>query len=89
MKVYTGTGDGGKTSLFSGERIAKSDARIDAYGDVDELNAAVGALVAALPAHDALPELKARLNRIQADLFQMGALLATTLIHPRPAISLP
>ena len=38
MKIYTGTGDRGKTSLFSGERVAKSDRRIEAYGDVDELN---------------------------------------------------
>jgi hypothetical protein len=38
MKIYTGTGDKGKTSLFSGERVLKSDARIDAYGDLDELN---------------------------------------------------
>ena len=39
MKVYTGTGDRGKTSLFSGERIEKSAPRVEAYGDVDELNA--------------------------------------------------
>jgi cob(I)alamin adenosyltransferase len=48
MKIYTGTGDKGKTSLFSGERVLKSDARIDAYGDLDELNSVLGALVAHL-----------------------------------------
>ncbi len=49
MKVYTGGGDRGKTSLFSGERVAKNHGRIEAYGDVDELNSLIGALIAALP----------------------------------------
>ena len=48
MTIYTGTGDRGKTSLFSGERVAKNDRRIEAYGDVDELNSLLGALVAGL-----------------------------------------
>jgi cob(I)alamin adenosyltransferase len=78
MKVYTGTGDGGKTSLFSGERIAKSDARIEAYGDLDELNAVVGSIVATLPRHPASRELTSQLVKIQSDLFQVGALLATS-----------
>jgi len=46
MKIYTGTGDNGKTSLFSGERIVKNDDRIEAYGAVDELNAIIGAVTA-------------------------------------------
>ena len=58
MKIYTGTGDKGKTSLFSGERVSKSDARIDAYGDLDELNSILGALVAHLAAEKELPVLK-------------------------------
>lgn len=78
MKVYTGTGDGGKTSLFSGERITKSDARIEAYGDLDELNAVVGSVAAALPEHPEGRELKIQLAKVQADLFQVGALLATS-----------
>ncbi|MEJ2155247.1 MAG: cob(I)yrinic acid a,c-diamide adenosyltransferase [Desulfobacteraceae bacterium] len=78
MKVYTGTGDGGKTSLFSGERIAKTDARIEAYGDLDELNAVVGSVVAALPRHPDSQKLKAQLMNIQSTLFQVGALLATS-----------
>lgn len=82
MKVYTGTGDGGKTSLFSGERIAKSDARIDAYGDVDELNAVVGSVAAALPDHPEAKALEQQLTQIQVDLFQMGALLATAPDSP-------
>jgi cob(I)alamin adenosyltransferase len=77
MKVYTRTGDSGKTALFSGERLAKSDARIDAYGDVDELNAVVGALLAALPSGSGLEAVKAQLVQIQSDLFLAGAWLAT------------
>ena len=85
MKVYTGTGDGGKTSLFSGVRIDKSDARVAAYGDVDELNAVVGAVRSALPENDRTPELAAQLMQIQSDLFQVGALLATTPSSPSSA----
>lgn len=76
MKVYTGSGDRGKTSLFSGERIVKSDLRIEAYGDVDELNSELGVLIAGLP--EALKPLAAGLAKIQADLLDIGAWLATT-----------
>jgi cob(I)alamin adenosyltransferase len=76
VKVYTGTGDRGKTSLFSGERVAKADVRLDAYGDVDELNAVIGAVVAQLP--EEAGTLAAALQQIQADLFDLGAWLATT-----------
>jgi len=76
MKVYTGSGDRGKTSLFSGERIAKNDLRINAYGDVDELNSVLGGLIASLP--EALTALIDELTRIQCDLFDVGAWLATT-----------
>ena len=69
MKIYTGTGDRGKTSLFSGERIAKDDTRIEAYGAVDELNAIVGALIAALPEGAERAETQAQLVHIQSDLF--------------------
>ena len=74
MKIYTGTGDRGKTSLFSGERISKADARIDAYGDLDELNSLLGALAAHLSAQEMLV---AELQQIQSDLFHAGAWLAT------------
>lgn len=74
MKIYTGTGDKGKTSLFSGERVTKADARIDAYGDLDELNSILGALAARLRAEE---KLVADLQQIQCDLFQAGAWLAT------------
>jgi cob(I)alamin adenosyltransferase len=76
VKVYTGTGDGGKTSLFSGERVAKADLRIDAYGDVDELNAVIGAVVAQLPGE--ARSVTQALRGVQADLFELGAWLATT-----------
>ncbi len=73
VKIYTKTGDGGETGLFGGPRVRKSDERVEAYGEVDELNAAVGAARAAL--EDA--ELDAELARIQAELFCVGAELAT------------
>lgn len=76
MKIYTKTGDAGKTGLFSGERVLKSHARIEAYGDVDELNSILGALVATLPQRDA--DLIAEVRAVQADLFNVGSRLATT-----------
>jgi cob(I)alamin adenosyltransferase len=85
MKIYTGTGDGGRTSLFSGERIAKDDARIEAYGAVDELNAVVGALLAALPDAPQGLDIRAQLVQIQSDLFHVGAWLATTPDSPSTA----
>lgn len=85
MKIYTGTGDSGKTSLFSGERIVKDDARIEAYGAVDELNAIVGALIAALPDSAQTNALVQELSLIQSDLFHVGAWLATLPGSPSAA----
>ncbi len=73
-KIYTRTGDDGSTGLANGERRAKCDARVDAYGDVDEANSAVGL---ARLSTSGLPELDAMLERIQNDLFDLGADLAT------------
>jgi cob(I)alamin adenosyltransferase len=73
-KIYTRTGDGGDTGLATGERVLKHDARVSAYGTVDEVNAAIG--VARLACGDD-PELDAILGRIQNDLFDLGADLAT------------
>jgi cob(I)alamin adenosyltransferase len=73
MKIYTKTGDGGETSLFGGGRVPKDDARVEAYGAVDELNAAIGLARALRP----VPEIDADLSRIQAELFAVGAELAT------------
>lgn len=75
MSIYTGTGDKGKTSLFSGERILKADAQVDAYGDLDELNSILGALAAQLSTEE---DLVVELQQIQSDLFQAGAWLATS-----------
>ena len=80
MKIYTGTGDQGKTSLFSGERISKGNDRIAAYGDVDELNSTLGALAAAAP--DSAPEIRTEIEQIQSTLFQVGAWLATDSESP-------
>jgi cob(I)alamin adenosyltransferase len=74
MKIYTGTGDRGKTSLFSGERVSKADAQIDTYGDLDELNSILGGLAAHLAAEE---KLETELERIQFILFHAGAWLAT------------
>ncbi|RJQ65634.1 MAG: cob(I)yrinic acid a,c-diamide adenosyltransferase [Desulfobacteraceae bacterium] len=74
MKIYTQTGDQGKTSLLSGERVSKSHVRIHSYGEVDELNSVVGALLGALGA--ASDPLTAQLQQIQADLLDTGAWLS-------------
>jgi cob(I)alamin adenosyltransferase len=76
VKTYVGSGDRGRTSLLSGERVEKSHARLEAVGDVDELNSLLGALSAALAEKDG--ELREELERIQADLFHVGAWLATS-----------
>ena len=73
-KIYTRTGDDGSTGLANGERRAKCDARVEAYGDIDEANSFIGL---ARLSTAALPELDAMLARIQNDLFDLGADLAT------------
>lgn len=74
-KIYTKTGDDGTTALGSGERRLKYDLRINAYGTVDETNACIG--MARIHTAHAHPELDAMLGRIQNDLFDLGADLAT------------
>ena len=73
MKIYTKTGDQGKTALFGGRRVSKSDLRVDAYGTVDELNAHVGML----RDHVSGPELQTELKEIQDRLFTIGSHLAS------------
>jgi cob(I)alamin adenosyltransferase len=73
VKIYTKTGDGGETGLFGGPRVRKSDPRVSAYGEVDELNAAVGLVRAGVED----PEIEDQLSRIQEELFCVGAELAT------------
>ncbi len=77
-KIYTRTGDDGTTGLGNGARVKKYDLRVEAYGTVDEANAAIG--MARLHTA-ALPELDAMLARIQNDLFDLGADLCTPLTH--------
>jgi len=72
-KIYTKTGDDGTTALGTGERRRKDDLRIEAYGTVDEANAAIGLARAELAGDD----LDATLERVQNDLFDLGAELAT------------
>ena len=73
MKIYTRTGDAGETSLFDGTRVSKDDPRVDAYGEVDELNAWLGlARASALDPRRSTPSS----SHIQRDLFALGAQLA-------------
>jgi len=74
-KIYTRTGDDGTTGLGTGERRLKSDLRVEAYGTVDEANACIG--LARLHTAGAHPGIDAMLARIQNDLFDLGADLAT------------
>ena len=73
-KIYTRTGDGGSTGLASGARVSKSDARVEAYGAVDELNAVIGVARLHSGQND---RIDAMLARIQNELFDLGADLAT------------
>jgi cob(I)alamin adenosyltransferase len=72
VKIYTRTGDEGETSLFDQQRVSKADPRVEAYGDIDELNAWLGLLRAGRLASD----LDETVVRIQRDLFAVGAQLA-------------
>lgn len=72
MKIYTRTGDTGETSLFDNTRVSKADPRVEAYGEVDELNACLGA--ARATGLDA--DLSSTLEQVQRDLFAVGARLA-------------
>ena len=74
-RIYTRTGDDGTTALSTGERRPKFDLRVEAYGTVDETNSVVG--LARLVTADAFPVVDAMLGRIQNDLFDLGADLAT------------
>ncbi len=70
--LYTKTGDRGDTALFDGTRVPKSDARVDAYGEIDEVNAWLGVV----RAHGPGPRVDTMLEQIQRDLFAVGAMLA-------------
>ncbi len=85
MKVYTRRGDGGQTDLFGGGRVAKDALRVEAYGAVDELNAALGVVAAATAERD-LRELVARL---QALSFALGGALAAPDAEHRAKSGVP
>jgi cob(I)alamin adenosyltransferase len=74
-RIYTRTGDGGQTRLVTGATVSKADLRVEAYGAVDETNAAIGL---ARLSTGAQPDLDPILERIQNELFDLGADLATT-----------
>lgn len=93
MKIYTKTGDAGETGLFGGPRVRKDDARIEAFGTVDELNSHIGAVRTFCGGDNVLArekgpgrdqglggDLDALLRHVQCDLFELGAQLAT----PKP-----
>jgi cob(I)alamin adenosyltransferase len=73
MRIYTRTGDDGQTGLFGGGRVGKDNPRVEAYGDVDELNATLGLALAI----ERMPRIDDVVAPIQRDLFALGALLAT------------
>ena len=77
MKIYTRAGDTGQTGLYGGPRVSKDDLRIESYGTVDELNASLG-VIRSMPPPGTIDEV---LERIQNELFTVGAQLAT----PSPA----
>jgi cob(I)alamin adenosyltransferase len=79
MKIYTGTGDSGRTGVFGGDRVTKNHPRIEAYGTVDELNATIGTILATPGLTDVANDAAGVLRRIQAELFVVGADLATPL----------
>ena len=74
MKIYTKTGDAGETGLFGGARVSKASLRVAAYGEVDELNSTIGWARVAV----SNPELDGLLNKIQNELFEVGAELGST-----------
>lgn len=85
QRIYTRTGDRGDTGLFGGGRVAKSHPRVEAYGAVDELNAVLGWALTAVQE----PLIVQRLPVMQAELFAIGAHLATRAVEGRPAPKLP
>ena len=73
MKIYTKTGDAGETGLFGGGRVPKDHPRVEAYGEIDELNAVLGAARSV----ELMPRIDEVIAPVQRDLFSLGALLAT------------
>lgn len=76
-RVYTKAGDQGRTALIGGQKVSKASARVECYGAVDELNAALGLVRTALEQSAAAAELGPIIARVQNELFNLGAELAT------------
>lgn len=81
MAIYTRTGDKGKTSLMSGQRVSKADLRVETYGTVDELNSAIGVVISEIKnskgkSQNYKSKLKSELVKIQNDLLEIGSNLA-------------
>jgi len=86
MKIYTKTGDAGQTGLFRGPRVPKHDPRVEAYGNVDELNALLGIIVRYIQNQ----QNRDFVSSIQHELFELGADLATPQqLNEDPAIRIP
>jgi cob(I)alamin adenosyltransferase len=77
MKIYTRTGDQGKTSLYTGERVAKNDSLISAVGTADECNSSIGVVRACMPKEELFVGIEKQLGIIQHTLFDLGAAIAT------------
>lgn len=77
MKIYTKSGDGGETSLYGGQRVRKDAVRVETYGTVDECNAVLGVALTLIEDGEA----QTVLTRIQGELFEVGADLATPLMR--------
>ncbi len=73
MKIYTKTGDKGKTSLYDGEKVSKSSLRVAAYGDIDELSSSIGFAISIVKSR----RVKKILENVQRDLFVLGSHIAT------------
>jgi cob(I)alamin adenosyltransferase len=86
-RIYTKGGDTGDTSLVGGQRVAKDDPRIEAYGAVDELNAFTGLACVSCAEDARLTALASVLRRVQHELFNLGSILATRPedVHPKQA----
>jgi len=82
-KIYTRTGDKGKTSLFDGKRVLKSDKKVETYGTIDELNSSIGAASAFIK----VASINIELEEIQNDLLEIGSSLAVSSTLPADQIS--
>lgn len=86
MPIYTRTGDKGLTSFFNGQRVSKSDLRVDVYGTIDELNSAIGIAIAEVSSSKyKVLSIEQELIRIQNDLLDIGSSLANPLINYKPS----